>query len=142
MLSRAVGLADEELERFRRSLIDETRRRAWFSAPGARPSASRHTSSRRARSRSTSGARASLLIGELARFFRSVLWQTAGLVPPCPDPADRRAAEILAHRLEPEDVLVAADRCVEADYYLARRVYLPMILSSLVHDLGKVINPR
>ena len=63
--------------------------------------------------------RASLLIGELARFFRGVLWQTAGLAPPCPDPADRRAAETLAHRLEPEDVLIAADRCIEADYYLS-----------------------
>ncbi len=86
--------------------------------------------------------RASLLIGELARFFRGILWQTAGLAPPCPDPADRHAAEMLANRLEPEDVLIAADRCIEADYYLARRVYLPMIISSLVHDLGKVVNPK
>ena len=86
--------------------------------------------------------RASLLFGELARFFRGILWQTAGLAPPCPDPADRHAVETLAHRLEPEDVLVAADRCIEADYYLARRVYLPMIVSSLLHDLGKVVNPK
>ena len=39
-------------------------------------------------------------------------------------------------------MLIAADRCIEADYYLARRVYLPLILSSLLHDLGKVINPK
>ena len=86
--------------------------------------------------------RASLLIGELARFFRGVLWQTAGLAPPCPDPADRRAADALAARLEPEDVLVLADRCIEADYHLARRLYMPLILESLMHDLGKVVNPR
>ena len=90
----------------------------------------------------TQRRRASLLIGEMARFFRGILWQTAGLAPPCPDPADRRAVEMLSQRLEPEDVLVAADRCIEADYYLARRVYLPLILSSLMHDLGKVVNPR
>jgi DNA polymerase-3 subunit delta' len=90
----------------------------------------------------TQRRRASLLIGEMARFFRGILWQTAGLAPPCPDPDDRRAVETLSQRLEPEDVLVAADRCIEADYYLARRVYLPLILSSLLHDLGKVVNPR
>ena len=39
-------------------------------------------------------------------------------------------------------MLVAADRCIEADYHVARRVYLPMILSSLLHDLGKVVNPK
>ena len=59
--------------------------------------------------------RASLLVGELARFFRSVLWQTAGLEPPSPDPADRRAAATLAARLDPEDVFVLADRCLEAE---------------------------
>jgi DNA polymerase-3 subunit delta' len=140
-VSRAVGLADEELERFRRSLIDEIAAVHGFQPPDLtqrmqvyiKQAGKESVQQRR---------RAGLLIGELARFFRSVLWQTAGLVPPCPDHADRRAAETLASRLEPEDVLVAADRCIEADYYLARRVYLPMIISSLVHDLGKVVNPK
>ena len=82
------------------------------------------------------------MIGELARFFRGILWQTAGALPPCPDVDDRRAVHTLAHRLEPEDVLIAADRCIEADYFLSRRVYLPLVLNSLMHDLGKVVNPR
>ena len=140
-VSRACGLADQELERFRRSMIDELAAEHGFQPPELsqriqvyiKQAGKESVNQRR---------RAALLIGELARFFRSVLWQTAGLAPPCPDPADRQAAEILAHRLEPEDVLIAADRCIEANYYLTRRVYLPMILSSLVHDLGKVINPR
>ena len=70
------------------------------------------------------------------------MWQTAGLTPPAPTPPTGTRPETLAHRLEPEDVLVAADRCIEADYYLAPRVYLPMIVSSLLHDLGKVVNPK
>ena len=45
--------------------------------------------------------RASLLTGELARFFRGLLWQTAGLAPPYPDPDDRREMEALATRLDP-----------------------------------------
>jgi DNA polymerase-3 subunit delta' len=61
--------------------------------------------------------RASLLIGEPARFFRGVLWQTAVLAPPCPDAADRKAAVALAQRLEPENVFVLPDRCVLADYH-------------------------
>ncbi len=140
-VSRACGLADLELERFRRSLIDELAAEHGFQPPEL--TARLHAYIKQAGKESIDQRRrASLLIGELARFFRGILWQTAGLEPPCPDPDDRRAVQTLAHRLEPEDVLIAADRCIEADYYLARRVYLPLILSSLLHDLGKVVNPR
>jgi DNA polymerase III subunit delta' len=140
-VSRAVGLADEELERFRRSLIDEISAVHGFQPPELTQRMQVYIK-QAGKESIHQRRRAGLLIGELARFFRSVLWQTAGLAPPCPDLADRRAAETLASRLEPEDVLVAADRCIEADYYLARRVYLPMIISSLLHDLGKVVNPK
>jgi DNA polymerase-3 subunit delta' len=140
-VSRACGLADQDLARFRRALIDDLASEHGFQPPELAQriqayikQAGKETVNQR--------RRASLLVGEMARVFRGVLWQTAGLAPPCPDPADRLAVETLARRLEPEDVLVAADRCIEADYYLARRVYLPMIVSSLMHDLGKVINPR
>ena len=83
-----------------------------------------------------------LLVGELARLFRGVLWQTAALEAPCPDPADRKAALALAERLEPEDVFVLADRCLEADYHLQRNLYMPVVLESLFHDLAKLINPK
>ncbi len=116
-VSRAVGLADEELERFRRSLIDEIAAEQGFQPPELSQRIQAYIK-QAGKESINQRRRASLLIGEMARFFRSVLWQTAGLAPPCPDPADRRAAEILAHRLEPEDVLIAADRCIEADYYL------------------------
>ncbi len=86
--------------------------------------------------------RAGLLMGELARFFRSVLWQTAGLEPPSPDPADRRAAVSLAERLEPEDVFLLADRCLEADYQIRRKANLPLILEALSADLGRLLGRR
>ena len=60
---------------------------------------------------------------------------------PRPDLADHRAS-VLAHRLDPEDVFVLADRCIEADYHVGRNVYLPLIFDSLMHDLAKVINPK
>jgi DNA polymerase-3 subunit delta' len=140
-LSRALGLADAELERVRRSLIDEIAAEEGFEPPEL---AQRLLASIKQAGRESvdQRRRASLLFGELARFFRGVLWQTAGLAPPCPGPDDCRAALTLARRLEPEDVFVLADRCLEADYHVQRRLYLPLILSSLMHDLGTRINAR
>jgi DNA polymerase-3 subunit delta' len=140
-LSRATGLADPDLDRFRRELIDELAVEHGFDPSELAQrlgafvkQAGKETVDQR--------RRAGLLVGELARLFRGVIWQTAGLEPPCPDPADRRAALALAERLEPEDVFVLADRCLEATYHLQRNLYLPLVLESLFHDLGKLINPR
>jgi DNA polymerase-3 subunit delta' len=138
-LSRALGLADAELQRIRRGLIDAIAADSGFEPPVL---ADRLTVAIKQAGRESvdQRRRASLLIGELARFFRGVLWQTTGLESPSPDPDDRRAAATLAARLEPEDVLALADRCLEADYHLQRCLYMPLILSSLMHDLGKPIN--
>jgi DNA polymerase-3 subunit delta' len=139
--SRAIGLADPELERFRRSLIDELAAAGGFDPPALAHRL--HTYIKQAGKESVDQRRrASLLIGELARFYRGILWQTAGLAPPCPDPLDRQAAAGLAERLDPEDVLVLADRCISADYHVHRRLYLPLVLESLMHDLGKVMKSR
>jgi DNA polymerase-3 subunit delta' len=140
-LRRAIGLADADLARFRRDLIDEL-----AGARGVDPPALAQRMFEFVKQAGKESVdhrqRASLLVGELARFFRGVLWQTAGLAPPCPDPADRRAAAALAERLDPEDVLVLADRCLEADYHIQRRLAINLILESLLHDLGKVIHAR
>jgi DNA polymerase-3 subunit delta' len=140
-LGRARGLANIDLETFRRSLIDELSDRRGFDA--AALARRIETFVKEAGKESVAQRdRASLLIGELARLFRSVLWQTAGLAPPSPDPADRRAVAELAKRLEPEDVFVLADRCLEADYQVRRKAYMPLILDALCYDLGRLVNPR
>jgi DNA polymerase-3 subunit delta' len=138
-VSRAIGLADAELERFRRSLIDEVAAEHGFDPPALAHRLRAHIE-QAGKESVDKRRRASLLIGELARVFRGVLWQTAGLAPPCPDAADRKAAVALAQRLEPEDVFVLADRCVLADYHVQRRLYMPLIVESLMHDLGKRTN--
>jgi DNA polymerase-3 subunit delta' len=140
-VSRARGLADPELERFRRALIDELAAPHGFEPPELAHRLLAHIK-QAGKEPVDQRRRASLLIGELARFFRAILWQSAGLAPPCPDADDDRAAAALAERLEPEDVLVVADRCIEADYSVHRRLYMPVILASLTHDLGKLINAR
>ena len=129
------------LERFRRALIDELAADHGFDPPALARRVLDHVK-QAGKESVDQRRRASLLVGELSRFFRGVLWQTAGLDPPCPDPDDRRAAEAVAARLEPEDVLVLADRCLEADYHIQRRLAVNLILESLAHDLGKVLNVR
>jgi DNA polymerase-3 subunit delta' len=140
-LRRALDLADGALERFRRALIDELAADHGFDPPALAHRVLDHVK-QAGKESVDQRRRASLLIGELSRFFRGVLWQTAGLEPPCPDTADRRAAEAIAARLEPEDVLVLADRCLEADYHIQRRLAVNLALESLAHDLGKVLNVR
>jgi len=138
-VGRARGLADPDLGAFRRSLIDTLADPRGFDPPGL---ASRLAAfiKEAGKERIDQRGRARLLFDEMSRFFRGVLWQTAGLEPPSPDPDDRRAAAALAGKLEPEDVFVLADRCLLADYHLQRQAYLPPLLESLTHDLGAVIN--
>jgi DNA polymerase-3 subunit delta' len=140
-VARALGLADPALAEFRRAMIDVLAQQGGFDAPAlARrldafaKEAGKESVDQRARAR--------LLVGELARLFRATLWQTAGIDPPWPDPADRSAVERLARHLDPEDVLVLADRCLEADYQIHRRAYLPLVLEALTCDLGRLVNPR
>ncbi|WP_152051454.1 DNA polymerase III subunit delta' [Tautonia marina] len=138
-VSRALSLADPELTSFRRRLVDEladarpldapdlARRLEEFIKDAGKESLVQRT-------------RAAAIFGELARFFRVVLWQGAGLDPPAPDPSDRRAAAALADRLEPEDVYLLVERCLEADYHLRRRVYLPLLVDALARDLGRLLS--
>jgi DNA polymerase-3 subunit delta' len=140
-VGRARGLADPDLAPFRREMIDEIAQPGGFNPPAL--SRRIETFVKDAGKESAAQRnRASLLFGELARLFRSVLWQAAGLQSRLPDQNDQRACEQLAQRLEPEDVFVLADRCLEADYHVRRRAYMPLILDSLMHDLGQLVNPR
>ena len=137
-VGRARGLADSTLNAFRRDLIDEIAGPRPFDPSGLARKVEAFSKDAGKESIDQRN-RASLLMGELARFFRGVLWQTAGLEAPSPEPTDRRAARALAERLEPEDVMILADRCLEADYQIGRKANLSLILDSLCHDLGTVI---
>ena len=140
-VSRARGLANPDLEHFRRALIDDLAGPRGFDPTALALRIGAFVKEAGKESVDQRG-RARLLVGELARFFRGLLWQTAGLTPPSPDPQDRRAIADLAERLEPEDALILADRCLEADYQIQRKAYMPLILESLLHDLGKLIQVK
>ncbi|MDR3621481.1 MAG: DNA polymerase III subunit delta' [Paludisphaera borealis] len=140
-VSRAIGLADPDLDRYRRDLIDGLAGERGFD-PAEQVQQLLAFSKKAGKETGAQRRRASLMVGELARLFRGVLWQTAGLEPPSADPADRRAIAVLAQRLEPEDVFILADRALEADFHLARNLYMPLVLESLFHDVAKVVNPK
>ena len=138
-VTRARGLADESLEPFRRSMIDELGDARGFNPPafarrldGFTKEAGKESPPQRERAR--------LLIGELARLFRGVLWQTAGVEPPALDESDRRAIASLAQRMEPEDVFSVAERCLEADSQVQRNANRALIFESLAHDIGAMLN--
>jgi DNA polymerase III subunit delta' len=140
-VGRALGLADPTLEPFRRSMIDEIAAPEGFNPPALARRIETFVKDAGKES-SVQRGRASLLFGELARLFRGVLWQAAGLEAPSPDAADQQACAALAERLEPEDVFLLADRCLEADYQVRRKAYMPLILESLMQDVGKLVNGR
>ncbi len=140
-VGRAKGLADPELERFRRDMIDALADPSGLDSPALAGKLGAFIKEAGKESVDQRG-RARLLVGEIARFFRGLLWQTAGLLPPSPDPEDRRAAAALAEKLEPEDVFLLADRCLEADWHIQRKAYMPLILDAFTRDLGALINGR
>jgi DNA polymerase-3 subunit delta' len=134
-VGRAQGLAMPDFAAFRRAMLDEIAADRGFD-PSALTRRVEAFSKEAGKESAVQRARAGLLIAELTRLFRGVLWQTAGLEPPTADTADRRAMHALAQRLEPEDVFLLADRCMEANYHLLRRVNLGFLLEALFHDLA------
>ncbi len=140
-VGRARGLADPDLENVRRRVIDTLAGDRGFD-PSALAQQIEAFVKEAGKESVSQRERATLLVGELARFFRNVLWETAGLAAPSPDPADRRAAASLAEKLEPEEVFLLADRCLDAAYHIQRKAYMPLILESLTSDLGRLMASR
>ena len=140
-VARARGLAEPALASFRRQIIDEVASPRGFDPPALAlkvdafvKDAGKESAVKRDRAR--------LVIGEMARVFRGLIWHTAGLEPPAPDPADRAAVADLAERVDPDAALTLADRCVEADYHVRRNVLMPLVLNAWLHDIGHLTNPR
>jgi DNA polymerase-3 subunit delta' len=140
-VSRALEFADGRFEDFRRGLIDELSASHGFSASDIASKIQSYIK-QDTKDSNDQRRRAGLIVGEIARFLRGTLWQTAGLEPPSSDPDDQRAVAGLAARVEPEDVYNAIERCLIADHQIQRNLYMPLILESFMHDIAKQINPR
>ncbi len=139
-VARARGLADPSLGEFRRGLIDDIASPRGFDAPalarrieGFVKLAGKEGSAQRDRAR--------LIVGELLRLVRLAMHRAVGIDPEGADPLDRKAAATLAGRLDPDALLALADRCLDADYHVRRKLYMPLILDGLAHDIGQHVNP-
>ena len=140
-VARARGLADPEFAAFRRTLIDAMAVPRGFDPPvlaskidGFIKEAGKEGAAKRDRAR--------LVIGELARLFRGLLWHGAGLDAPTPDPADREAVAQLADRVGPDAVLTLTDRCLAAEHQVRRNIAMNLIFEALLHDVADLIPAR
>jgi len=137
-VARALALADPDLTGFLQRLIGELAAPEAIDAPGLARRFEAFlkeagTESLAQRSRAT------VVFGELAGFFRGVLWQVSGLEPPAPDEATRAAVRRLAERVEPDTVFLLAERCLDAEFQLQRRVQTGLILEAWAHDVANLI---
>ncbi len=137
--AKSILLADPEVGRFRRGLIDQLGAAEGFSPPelAARMLAFFRQAGKESLEHRRRGV---LIVGELTRFFRSALETGLGLDPARPDPDDAPASSALAADHTPEDLVALIERCLLAEYQIERRLYLPLVVESFAHDLGGVLN--
>lgn len=140
-VARARGLADPKLADFRRALFVDISGPMGFDAP-ALARRVEEFSKAAGKESAAQRERARLVIGELLRLFRGVAWEVSGLAPPTPDPHDRKAIAALADRVDTESALGLADRCLDADYHVRRKLHLGLIFESLAHDISRLAAPR
>lgn len=140
-LRRAAAGADPELAKFRRDMLDQIAQGRGFDAPGLARRI--ETYCRESGKLSVNHRdRARFLIEEVAGLFRGVLFRTAGLEPPCPDPDDQACVDALAECLDPEEALILADRCLEAEARIERMANLGLVLETWTQDLSKFVDPQ
>lgn len=136
-LARARALADPELAGFHQELIEEVARGFEAAGLGKRVEAFVNEAGKES---AVKRARASDVVDELARFFQDVLHATLSVPGRGLDGPGRRAAVALAQRLDTDDAIELADRCLLAHYHLERRAHVGLTLDALLHDLGECIN--
>lgn len=138
-LARARGLSDPDFATVRREMV---------SAIASAPNFDAMALARRLDSYSKDAGkeagpqreRAVVLLGELARLFRSVLWQTAGVEPESSDESDRNAIATIAEKLEPEDAFILAERCLDASSQVGRNASRTLIFEAALRDVARILN--
>jgi DNA polymerase-3 subunit delta' len=137
-VARAMLLADLDYQNARRAILRELAESGAPSGPRVARLMEEHA---KAAGKETAAhrRRAVLLLEELSRFFRDVLWSGAGLAPPSGDTAMTAAAESLAAWCEPENVFAAADRSFLAIDQIQSNAYLPVALAAWAHDVCRIL---
>ncbi len=132
---QALALADPELWKFRRRLLEGIARphvdsvglsRAWMEFI---EEAGKDTASQR--------RRAALVLRLLIAFLKDALALSVGDCDQSADPDDAPLLSQLSQRLSTETILSLIDRCLEAEFHIDRYVQLVLAIESLVDALGQ-----
>jgi DNA polymerase-3 subunit delta' len=83
--------------------------------------------------------RASLVVRFLVEAVRQALRLSLGADVSGLDPAEEDRLRAFADRLGPDRLLELIDRCVEADYYVERRVQLALVIESVLEQFTRPI---
>jgi DNA polymerase-3 subunit delta' len=134
-VGQAMALADPELWKFRRTLLQGLARlpldtvglaQAWgrcVEEAGKEPAVQRR--------------RAAQVLRFVLDFLHAALRLQAGAVPDLVEKEDQPAVQELANRLDAEQLLAMLERCHEAAMHLDRRVQLVLVLEALLDALGQ-----
>ena len=139
-VQRALALADPEFAPFRKRLIETLADPKGFSPPAL--SRTLEAFSKEAGKESALvRQRATLLVAELIQVFRAVVWAQGGRPMPGLEAGDKAAVSNLARRVSLDQAMRGVDRCMEAEYHIARKAYLPLVFDALIHDLAALVSP-
>ena len=132
---QALALADPDLWRFRRELLDGMTKTppdavglagTWnrFVEEAGKDSAAQRR-------------RAGLTLRLLIEFLHDAITLSVGGTPRLAEPDDLRAMRALGESLGAEGLIEAVERCLEADSQIERYVQLALLLEALVDALGR-----
>jgi DNA polymerase-3 subunit delta' len=135
---QALALADPDLWRFRRTLIDGLTvaspdtvglARQWveFAAEAGKEMAFQRR-------------RAALVLRLLIDFLSEAVTLAVGGTPRLAEPRDLEGLRALVDRLDADTLLEIIDRCLEADTQIERYVQLALVLEGLLDEIGAQLN--
>jgi DNA polymerase-3 subunit delta' len=133
---QALALADPEVWRFRRVLLDGLAQARPDTVRLARKwrefaeEAGKETAAHR--------RRAGLVLRLLIEFLNDAVALGVGGAPKLADADDLRALRALIQRVPVESLLAQVERCLEADAQIERYVQLPLVLEGLLDALGQL----
>lgn len=131
-VARALALNDDAFWELRRKLIDGlTSPRPNFTVLAKEW---QHFYEEAGKDTAAQRLRVSLVIRFLVETVQQALRLSVGADAAGVDPADEAKLRAFADRLGPERLLELADKCVEADYHVERRVQLMLVIESVLEQ--------
>lgn len=137
-VARAMALADHSYQDARQSIIHELIDSGAPLAPLIAKLMEDHVKNS-GKEPAQQRRRAVMILEDLSRFFRDVLWNGAGLESPSGDSRWAKSVQSLAQFCEPEDIFVMADRSMLAINQIQSNGNMGLILSAWAADVCRTL---